>query len=97
MTAPQQFTIHEYAEKVGVTSNTIRNRIVRSQADPVGMIKNKNGSITYIYSGIDLKACMHNYKKKDREPIEITNPMCKFLSVPLNPVGKWYGFNTCAI
>jgi predicted transcriptional regulator len=89
MTAPQQYTIHEYAEKVGVTSNTIRNRIMRSQADPVDMIKNKNGSITYIYSIIDLKACM-----KKKEPIEITNPMCKFLSVPLNPVGKWYGFNT---
>ncbi len=93
MTAPQQYTIAEYAEKVGVSLQTVRNRIIRSEADPVDMVKNRNGSISYIYSGIDLKACMYTYKKKAKEPIEITNPMCKFLSTPLNPVGKWYGFS----
>jgi hypothetical protein len=92
MTQPQRFTIHEYAELTGTTPNTVRTRIVKSQADPVDSIRNKNGSITYVYSGVDLKACMHNLRKKEREAIEITNPMCKFLANPIMPVGKWYGF-----
>jgi hypothetical protein len=88
-------TIIGFAKSKDVSYEVMRHRVKKTGIKPIRYTISPLGGRIRVYSLFDLERAFKTPvgKRKKRNPAPIIKIMRSFLSVPLTPVHRWYGFN----